>query len=80
VVDALVAGPRVLARRAQILGQVRLVVDQGRASAGARVPQTTGEAPEVTAEGVIGAVFAVLQNRLLARGGTVHRLLGSLIA
>jgi AcrR family transcriptional regulator len=68
VVEALGAGPRVLQRRAQILAQLRQVVDQGRVGAGARVSQAVGEAPEVTAEGIIGAVLAVLHTRLLARG------------
>lgn len=68
IVDALGAGPRVLARRAEILEQARSVVDQGRASSGARVARATEESPELTAEGVVGAVFAVLHTRLLARG------------
>jgi AcrR family transcriptional regulator len=67
VVEALGAGPRVLQRRAQILRQLRQVVNQGRASASGRVSPAAGEAPDVTAEGVVGAVFAVLHTRLLAR-------------
>lgn len=67
VVEALGAGPRVLKRRTQLLVQLREVIDQGRWSAGARVARATEESPEVTAEGVIGAVFAVLHSRLLAR-------------
>ncbi len=67
VVEALGAGPRVLKRRTQVLAQLREVVDQGRSSAGARVARATEESPEVTAEGVIGAVFAVLHSRLLVR-------------
>jgi AcrR family transcriptional regulator/DNA-binding MarR family transcriptional regulator len=68
IVEALGAGPRVLERRAEILEHVKEIVDQGRAGAGARVSRATEESPEVTAEGVIGAVFAVLHTRLLARG------------
>jgi AcrR family transcriptional regulator len=68
VVEALGAGPRVLERRAQILKDLKQVVDLGRASSGARVSRATEESPDVTAEGVIGAVFAVLHTRLLARG------------
>jgi AcrR family transcriptional regulator/DNA-binding MarR family transcriptional regulator len=68
IVEALGAGPRVLERRAEILERVKDIVDQGRAGAGARVSRSTEEAPDVTAEGVIGAVFAVLHTRLLARG------------
>ncbi len=67
VVEALGAGPRVLKRRTQVLAQLREVVDQGRSSVGARVAHATEESPDVTAEGVIGAVFAVLHSRLLAR-------------
>jgi AcrR family transcriptional regulator len=68
IVEALGAGPRVLQRRAEILEQVKVVIDQGREVAGARIARATEESPEVTAEGVIGAVFAVLHTRLLARG------------
>jgi AcrR family transcriptional regulator len=68
VVEALGAGPRVLDRRAQILEGLKQVMDLGRTSAGARVSRATEDSPEVTAEGVIGAVFAVLHTRLLARG------------
>jgi AcrR family transcriptional regulator len=68
IVEALGAGPRVLERRAEILEQVKVVIDQGRAGAGVRASRATEESPEVTAEGVIGAVFAVLHTRLLARG------------
>jgi AcrR family transcriptional regulator len=68
MVEALGAGPRVLERRAQILRRVKDVVDEGRTEAGARISRATEESPEVTAEGVIGAVFAVLHTRLLARG------------
>ncbi len=67
VVEALGAGPRVLKRRTQVLAQLKSVIDEGRTSAGARVARATEESPDVTAEGVIGAVFAVLHTRLLAR-------------
>jgi AcrR family transcriptional regulator len=66
VVEALGAGPRVLKRRTEVIAQLRAVIDQGRTSAGARVARATEESPDVTAEGVIGAVFAVLHSRLLA--------------
>ena len=67
VVEALGAGPRVLKRRTEVIAQLRGVLDQGRSSAGARVARATEESPDVTSEGVIGAVFAVLHSRLLAR-------------
>jgi AcrR family transcriptional regulator len=68
IVEALGAGPRVLERRAQILRRVKQVIDEGRINSGARVFRATEESPDVTAEGVIGAVFAVLHTRMLARG------------
>jgi AcrR family transcriptional regulator len=67
-VEALGAGPRVLERRAEIIDEVKQVIDQGRTGAGARAARATVESPDVTAEGVVGAVFAVLHTRLLARG------------
>jgi AcrR family transcriptional regulator len=67
VVEALGAGPRVLKRRTQVLAQMREVVDQGRTCSGAKLASATAQSPLVTAEGVIGAVFAVLHSRLLAR-------------
>ena len=75
IVEALGAGPRVLERRAEILEQVKTVIDQGRAGGGGRVSRSTEESPDVTAEGVIGAVFAVLHTRLLARGREPFSLL-----
>jgi AcrR family transcriptional regulator len=75
VVEALGSGPRVLDRRAEIMKQLREVVDRGR-SAGGRTSKATSsgrsravrEPAEITAEGVVGAVFAVLHTRLLAGG------------
>jgi AcrR family transcriptional regulator len=60
LVDALGAGPRVLERRAQVLEELAEVVDRGRF-----VTSAVREPPEVAAEGVVGAVFAVLHTRLL---------------
>jgi AcrR family transcriptional regulator len=63
VVHAAGGGPRVLERRAQALGEVCEVVDRGREEASsARAPG------RLVAEGVVGAVVAVLYTRLLARG------------
>ncbi|MGH2853122.1 MAG: TetR/AcrR family transcriptional regulator [Solirubrobacteraceae bacterium] len=79
IVEALAAGPRVLKRRTQILGQVKRVVDQGRT--GARVARATEESPDVTAEGVVGAIFAVLHTRLLSRSHeSFTALLGPLMS
>ncbi len=63
VVEALGAGPRVLEQRAQVLQELAEVIDRGRS-----VTNATREPPSVTAEGVVGAVFAVLHTRLLEGG------------
>jgi AcrR family transcriptional regulator/DNA-binding MarR family transcriptional regulator len=63
VVEALGAGTRVLERRAQVMEALAEVVDRGRS-----VTNATHEPPDVTAEGVVGAVFAVLHTRLLEQG------------
>lgn len=60
VVEALGAGTRVLESRAKVLDELAAVVDHGRSAGNA-----TREPPEVTAEGVVGAVFAVIHTRLL---------------
>jgi AcrR family transcriptional regulator len=65
VVEALGAGPKVLERRGEVLEVLKEVVDRGRAQSGSRAGR---EPPQVTAEGVIGAVFAVLHARLLTGG------------
>ncbi len=76
VVEALGAGARVLESRAKVLDELAEVVDRGR-SAGS----TTSEPPEVTAEGVVGAVFAVLHTRLLERSkGPLSNLLAPLMS
>ena len=63
VVEALGAGERVLAERAAVLDELAAVIDLGRHATG-----TAQEPPELTAEGVVGAVFAVLHARLLEVG------------
>ncbi|HYM46092.1 MAG TPA: TetR family transcriptional regulator [Solirubrobacteraceae bacterium] len=63
VVEALGAGPRVLDVRAKVLDELADVIDRGRSASTA-----TREPSEVTAEGVVGAVFAVLHTRLLEGG------------
>jgi AcrR family transcriptional regulator/DNA-binding MarR family transcriptional regulator len=62
VVHAAGGGPRVLERRAQALAEVCEVVDRGRAEASSARPPG-----HLVAEGVVGAVVAVLYTRLLAR-------------
>jgi AcrR family transcriptional regulator len=76
VVDALGGGPRVLGERARSLAQLRKVIDQGRSAGASR-----REPPGVTAEGVIGAVFAVIHTRLLERSAKPYiGLHGSLMS
>jgi AcrR family transcriptional regulator len=75
LVEALGAGPRVLERRAQALEELAEIVDRGRF-----VTSAVREPPEVAAEGVVGAVFAVLHTRVLEDGGEPFtKLLGSLM-
>jgi AcrR family transcriptional regulator/DNA-binding MarR family transcriptional regulator len=57
-------GPRVLERRSEVIADLCEVVDRG-----GREPAATREPGPVVAEGVVGAVVAVLYTRLLARGG-----------
>jgi DNA-binding MarR family transcriptional regulator len=60
VVEALAAGERVRERRTQVLEQLVAVIDRGRSLA-----SEASQPPQVTAEGIVGAVFAVLHTRLL---------------
>jgi len=60
VVEALGAGERVLERRADVLDELADVIDRGRF-----VSSAASEPPDVTGEGVVGAIFAVLHTRLL---------------
>ena len=61
VVYSLGGGPRVLRRRATVSGVLCAFVDRGRQEGLTRV-----EPPALTAEGVVGAVLAIVQARLLA--------------
>jgi AcrR family transcriptional regulator len=60
VVYSLGAGPRVLHRRAEAIEMLCRYVDLGRLHSVSRM-----EPPAITAEGVVGALLAVLQARLL---------------
>jgi AcrR family transcriptional regulator/DNA-binding MarR family transcriptional regulator len=76
IVDALAGGPRVLAVRARALAELRRVIDLGRGEAAAK-----GAPPSVTAEGVVGAVLAVLHARLQERSRQPYLALhGSLMS
>jgi AcrR family transcriptional regulator/DNA-binding MarR family transcriptional regulator len=59
-VEALGAGPRVLARRAKVLERVADVIDEGRVGTG-----VGRELPPLTAEGIVGAAFGVIYARLI---------------
>jgi AcrR family transcriptional regulator len=74
-VEALAAGPRVLARRTQVSEALTLAVDEGRAGMKAR-----RELPALTAEGVVGAVFSLIHARLQQRAGSLTELLNPLMA
>ena len=75
VVEALGAGDRVLARRADVLASLEAVVDGGREF----TRSSRGPTP-LTAQGVVGAVFSVLHRRLLEPDDTpLTDLLGSLM-
>ena len=62
VVYSMSGGEQVLRRRVEVLGALAAVVDRGRLEG----PAGTQQPPAVIAEGVVGAVLAVIQNRLLA--------------
>jgi AcrR family transcriptional regulator len=64
VVDALGAGPAALARRAAVVQVLIDAVDEGRSEATGSATPT-----RLTAEGVVGAVLAVLHARLAASSG-----------
>jgi AcrR family transcriptional regulator len=59
VVEALGAGPRVLAHRSNLLSGLASVIDLGRSQSGRYRP------PALTAEGLVGAVLGIIHARLL---------------
>jgi AcrR family transcriptional regulator len=61
IVYALGGGPRVMHSRAAAIATLAAYVDRGRLESRVRA-----EPPAITAEGVVGALLAVLQTRLLA--------------
>jgi AcrR family transcriptional regulator len=62
VVQALAGGPRVLEYRQQVIHALIAAVDEGRGE----VPKGRPQPPPLTADGVVGAVLAVIHSRLLA--------------
>src|ERR1700689_519705 len=76
VVQALRAGPQVMRRREDLLTRVVGAVDGGREGAGRGDGLTV-----VTAEGVVGAAFAIVYSRLSRRDGEpLTGLLGEVMA
>jgi AcrR family transcriptional regulator/DNA-binding MarR family transcriptional regulator len=61
VVEALAAGPRVLEHRTRVLRALIAAVDEGR-------DEARKEAPPLAAEGVVGAVLAVIHARAVESG------------
>ncbi len=75
-VEALGAGPRVLARRAEVLEQLAGVIDEGRVGM-----KALDGLPPVTAEGIVGGAFGVIHARLAQeRPGSLMELLNPLMA
>jgi AcrR family transcriptional regulator len=60
VVDSLAAGATVLRRRAQVLGELARIIDEGRPHG-----DVAGEPPRVTSELVVASVLGLLYGRLL---------------
>lgn len=76
IVEAMAAGDRVLERRAAVFEELAKAIDMGRSAPGA-----TLDPPEVTAEGIVGAVFAVIHSRVLVGGReSLLGLLGPLMS
>jgi AcrR family transcriptional regulator len=78
VVSALQGGPRVLEWRAELFAGLAGVVDEGRGE-GARSRECT----VLTAEGLVGGVFAIVYARLLSSDGcgeSLRGLLGGLMS
>jgi AcrR family transcriptional regulator/DNA-binding MarR family transcriptional regulator len=63
VVEALGAGPLALEHRARVLAALIAAVDGGREEV--RATSSRREPPPLTAEGVVGAVFAVIHARIV---------------
>ncbi len=76
VVQALRGGSRVLGRREEILAGLAAVIDEGR-----REGHRGGECTPLTAEGLVGAAFAIVYARLLrGKRRSLTGLVGELMA
>jgi AcrR family transcriptional regulator/DNA-binding MarR family transcriptional regulator len=82
VVEALGAGPRVLAGRAQVLEDLASTIEDGaRAGKSQRTRQGRSQrssSSRLVAEGVVGAVFSVVHTRMLQTDHRAPSLLGLL--
>jgi AcrR family transcriptional regulator len=75
LVEAFSAGGAVMERRAEVLTELAQVIDHARVLEGSREP------PQLTAEGVVGGIFAVLHTRVLEQSGEpLVDLLGPLMS
>jgi AcrR family transcriptional regulator/DNA-binding MarR family transcriptional regulator len=79
VLDSLAAGPRAVEHRARIVSMLVDAVDEGRECA-----RADGELSRLNAEGVVGAVIAVIHTRMLARSsdpltGLLGRLMSTVV-
>jgi AcrR family transcriptional regulator/DNA-binding MarR family transcriptional regulator len=64
IVESLMGGPRVLARRTEVLEDLASVIDAGAAEG----PEELPKPPRLTAETLVGGIFEVLHGRLLGEG------------
>jgi AcrR family transcriptional regulator len=81
VVEAMGAGPRVLKNRAEVMSRLEQIVDLGRTVSREDGAKEAVELPEITAEGVVGAIFTILHARLIGRGrAPLTELLGPLMS
>jgi AcrR family transcriptional regulator len=74
VVQALRGGSRVLLWREENLARLAAIIDQGRGEGSKRA----GECTALTAEGLVGAAFAIVHTRLLANNGSGEPLVSLL--
>jgi AcrR family transcriptional regulator/DNA-binding MarR family transcriptional regulator len=76
IVQALRGGPTVLARREEIVARLAAAVDEGRLES-----SRPGDFTPLTAEGLVGAAFAIVHARLLReRSKPLRDLLGELMS
>jgi AcrR family transcriptional regulator len=80
VVDALQGGPRVLQWREGVLAGLAHVLDEGRGER--RAGSSPRECAALTAEGLVGAAFAIVHARLIAgkQRGALRDLAGELMS